>query len=48
MYKIYIFKTTNLEEFEHMGYICDEIIVVIEYEKLHIHFKTRIVGGIFC
>jgi hypothetical protein len=29
----YILKTTNLEEFERMEYICDEIIFVIEYEK---------------
>jgi len=29
----YILKTTNLEEFERMEYICDEIIFVIKYEK---------------
>jgi hypothetical protein len=31
-----------------MEYICDEIILVIEYEKLHIYFETRVVGGTFC
>jgi hypothetical protein len=36
----------NIGELQHMKYICDEIILVIEYEKLHTYFKTRIVGGI--
>jgi hypothetical protein len=26
----------NIGELQHMKYICDEIILVIEYEKLHI------------
>jgi hypothetical protein len=30
-----------------MEYICDEIIIVMEYEKLHAYFKTTVVGGIF-
>jgi hypothetical protein len=30
-----------------MKYICDRIILVIEYEKIEIYFKTRVVGGIF-
>jgi hypothetical protein len=31
-----------------MDYICDEIIFVTKYEKLHIYFKTKVVDGIFC
>jgi hypothetical protein len=38
---------TNIGEFQHMKYICDELILVMNYEKLHIYFKTRVVGGIF-
>jgi hypothetical protein len=30
-----------------MKYICDKIILVTEYEKLHTYFKTKVVGGIF-
>jgi hypothetical protein len=29
-----------------MEYICDKIIFVTKFEKLHIYFKTRVVGGI--
>ncbi len=39
---------TNIGELQHMKYICDEIILVMEYEKLHKYFKTRVVGGMFC
>jgi hypothetical protein len=38
---------TNIGELEHMKYICDEIIFITKYEKLHTYFKTRVVGGIF-
>jgi len=27
--------------------IFDKIIFIMEYEKLHTYFKTRVVGGIF-
>jgi len=30
-----------------MKYICYKIILVTKFEKLHIYFKTRIVGGSF-
>jgi hypothetical protein len=36
----------NIEDFEHMEYICDKIILVIEFEILNIYFKTRVVDGI--
>jgi hypothetical protein len=38
--------STNIEKFEHMEYICDKIILVIEFEILNIYFKTRVVDGI--
>jgi hypothetical protein len=38
---------TKIGEFQHVKYICDEIIFIVEYEKLHTYFKTRVVGGIF-
>jgi hypothetical protein len=38
---------TNIGELQYMKYICDEIILVTEYEKLHTYFNTRVVGGIF-
>jgi hypothetical protein len=38
---------TNNGELQHMRYICDEIIFIMEYEKLHTYFKTKVVGGIF-
>jgi len=38
---------TNIEEFERIKYICDKIILIIGFEKLHIYFKTKVVGGIF-
>jgi len=41
-------KTTNVKELEHMEYICDEVILVTKHEKLHIYFKTKIMGWIFC
>jgi len=38
---------TNIDELQHMKYICDEIILITKYEKLHTYFKTRVEGGIF-
>jgi hypothetical protein len=29
-----------------MEYICDKITHVAKFEKLHIYFKTKVVGGI--
>jgi hypothetical protein len=40
-------KKTNNGELQHMRYICDEIIFIMEYKKLQTYFKTRIVDGIF-
>jgi hypothetical protein len=37
---------TNIEEFECMEYICDQIIFVIEFENLIIYFKSKVVDGI--
>jgi hypothetical protein len=39
-------KITNLEELEHMEYICDEIIHVTKYEQLHI-FQIEVEGRNF-
>jgi len=38
---------TNISELQHMKYICEEIILIMKYEKLHTYFKTKVVGGIF-
>jgi hypothetical protein len=37
---------TNIEEFECMEYICDQIILVIEFENLNMYLKSRVVDGI--
>jgi hypothetical protein len=37
----------NIGELQHMKHICDEIILVMEYENLYTYFKSRVVGGIF-
>ncbi len=37
----------QIEEIEHTKYIYDEIIFVMEYEKICIYFKNRVVGGNF-
>jgi hypothetical protein len=37
---------TNIGELQHMKYICDKIILVMKYEKLHTYFKSKVVGGI--
>jgi hypothetical protein len=38
---------TNIEKFEHVEYICDQIILITEFENLNIYFKIRVVDGIF-
>jgi hypothetical protein len=38
---------TNIGELQYMKYICDKIILIIEYEKLHTYLKIKVVGGIF-
>jgi hypothetical protein len=38
--------STNIEKFERMEYICDKIILIIEFENLNIYFKTKVVDGI--
>ncbi len=45
---INFFKTKNVKELEHMEYICDKVILVTKHENLHIYFKTKIMGWIFC
>jgi hypothetical protein len=35
-----------MEKIEHMKYTCNKIMHVAKFEKLHIYFKTRVVGGI--
>jgi hypothetical protein len=39
-------KSINIENFEHMEYICDKIIPVTKFENLNIYFKIRVVDGI--
>jgi hypothetical protein len=36
----------NIEKFEHMEYIHDKIMLVIDFENLNIYFKTRVMYGI--
>jgi hypothetical protein len=38
---------TNINELQHIKYICDKIIFIMKYEKLHTYFKTKVVHGIF-
>jgi hypothetical protein len=38
---------TNIENFEHMKYICNIIIFMTKFQNLRMYFKTKIVGGIF-
>jgi hypothetical protein len=38
----------NIEKLEHVKYICDKIIFVIEFENSNIYLKIRVVNGIFC
>jgi len=37
---------TNIGNFEQMEYICDKIILIIEFEIIYINFKTKVVDGI--
>jgi hypothetical protein len=37
---------TNIYKLEHMKYICVKKIHIIEYEKLQIYFKTKVMGGV--
>jgi hypothetical protein len=37
---------TNIENFEHMEYICDKIRHVTEFENLNIYSKIEVVDGI--
>jgi hypothetical protein len=39
--------STNIEKIEHLEYIHDKIIPVIEFENLNIYFKTKVMDGIF-
>jgi len=36
---------TNMKELENMEYIYDKVMFITKFEKLHIHFKTRVGGG---
>jgi hypothetical protein len=38
--------STNIEKFEHLDYICDKIILIIEFENLNIYFKIKVMDGI--
>jgi hypothetical protein len=37
---------TNIEEFECMEYICEQIILVAEFEILNMYLKSMIVDAI--
>jgi hypothetical protein len=37
---------TNIENFEHMKYICDKIIFIAKFEILNIYFKIKVLDGI--
>jgi hypothetical protein len=37
---------TNIEEFECMEYICDQIIPVTKFENLNMYLKNKDVDGI--
>jgi hypothetical protein len=34
-----------MKELENMEYIYDKVMFITKFEKLHIHFKTRVGGG---
>jgi hypothetical protein len=36
---------TNIGELEGMEYICDQIILVIEFENLNMFLKSKVVNG---
>ncbi len=46
-FAIILKNSTNNEKLEYIEYIFDNMIHVIEFEKIHIYFKTRVVSGIF-
>jgi hypothetical protein len=37
---------TNIEEFDCMEYICDQIIFVTKFEILNMYLKSKVVDGI--
>jgi hypothetical protein len=37
---------TNIENFECMEYNCDQIIPIIEFEKLNMYLKSKVIDGI--
>jgi hypothetical protein len=37
---------TNIEKIEHIKYIYDKIIPIIEFEIFNIYFRTKVVNGI--
>jgi hypothetical protein len=36
----------NIENFEHIEYICEKIILILKFENLNIYFKIKVVNGI--
>jgi hypothetical protein len=36
----------RIEKLEHVECLCDKIIPIVKFEKLHIYFETKVVGGI--
>jgi hypothetical protein len=37
---------TNIEEFEFVEYICDQIILITKFEILNMYLKNNVVDGI--
>jgi len=37
---------TNIDEFECMEYICDQIVPITKFENLNLYFKSWIIDGI--
>jgi len=37
---------TNIEKFECMEYICDQIIPITKFENLNTYLKSKVVDGI--
>jgi hypothetical protein len=37
---------TNIEEFECMEYICDQIIPITKFEILNMYLNSRVIDGI--
>jgi hypothetical protein len=38
--------STNIEKFECMEYICDQIITITKFEILNMYLKSKVVDGI--